>query len=178
LIGGWRYARRGAVGLALLLALPACTSARQEVTTIAVDPGRTAGLVSAYRSQNGLGPVSADSRLTQAAAVQARAMGERDRIGHGVGGPLTRRVSEAGYDWGVTAENLAAGQRSLDEAMADWRNSPDHRHNLLNPLVTDIGIAAVATPPGSNKQTYWALVLAAPRPEPVLAGPFAMGAVQ
>ena len=105
-------------------------------------------------------------------------MGERDRIGHGVAGSLTRRVSEAGYDWGATAENLAAGQPSLDEAMADWRNSAEHRRNLLNPLVTDIGIAAVATPPGSAKRTYWALILAAPRPEPVPAGPFAMGIVQ
>lgn len=167
-----------AAGLVLLLALSACTSVRQDVTPIAVDAGRTASLVSAYRSQNGLAAVSPDARLTQAASVQARAMGERDRIGHGVGGPLMRRVSEAGYDWAVTAENLAAGQRGLDEAMADWRNSPEHRRNLLSPLVTGVGIAAVSTPPGSNKRTYWALILAAPRREPVPAGPFAMGTVQ
>jgi uncharacterized protein YkwD len=134
--------------------------------------------VSAYRSQHGLGSVGVDSRLTQAAREQARAMGERDRIGHGVAGGLGGRVSAAGYDWGATTENLGAGFESLDDAMAGWRNSAGHRQNLLNPHVTEIGVAAVATPEGSRHRTYWALILAAPRPEQVLAGPFAMGAVQ
>jgi hypothetical protein len=165
-------------GIAALLFLAACSSfgTHLPVTPIAVDAGHTASLVSAYRAQHGLGPVSADSRLMSAAANQARAMGERDKIGHRVAGSLPRRVSAAGYDWGATTENLGAGYSSLDAAMQGWKASGEHRKNLLNPLVTEIGVAAVATPPGSKKRSYWALILAGPRPEPVPGGPFAMQA--
>lgn len=162
---------------AFAVALAACTSGpTQPVTPIAVDAGRTQALVSAFRAQNGLGPVQVESRLMQAAQTQARAMGERDRMGHRVAGPLPRRVMAAGYDWGTATENLGAGYRSLDAAMQGWKDSPDHRHNLLNPEVTEIGVAAVRTPAGSDHDTYWALILASPRPEPPPGGPFAMPA--
>ena len=151
-------------------ALSACSTASvQPVTPISVSAARTASMVSAYRAQHGLGPVSVDSRLMVAAETQARAMGERDRMGHRVAGALPRRVTRAGYDWSAAAENLGAGYPSLDATMAGWRNSSGHRANLLNPNVTEIGIAAVATPPGSKNRSYWALILAAPpseRPEP------------
>ena len=160
---------------ALTAGFAACSSfgTHQAVTPISVDAGRTAAFVSAYRAANGLGAVSLDSRLMQAAASQARAMGERDRMGHRVAGPLPRRLTAVGYDWGATAENLGAGYPSLDAAVAGWQASGEHRQNLLNPHVMEIGVAAVATPRGSKRRSYWALILAMPRPEPVLAGPFA-----
>ena len=161
--------------LALVLAACSGGGSRQPATPISLDVGRTASLVSAYRAANGLGPVRVESRLMQAAATQARVMGERDRIGHRVAGPLPRRIWAAGYDWGAAAENLGAGYSNLDGAMAGWKASAGHRRNLLHPDVTEIGVAAVATPPGSKHRTYWALILAAPRPEPSPAGPFAMG---
>ena len=62
--------------------------------------------------------------------------------------------------------------------MAGWKASAGHRKNLLNPHVTEIGIAAVATPPGSKHRNYWALILAAPQPDRVAAGPFGMELVR
>jgi hypothetical protein len=165
--------------LAAGIGLASCTSgALQPATPIAVDAGRAASLVSSYRAQNGLGPVTVDTRLMRAAADMAMAMGQRDRMGHRVGGSLARRLSAAGYDWGATAENLGAGYQSLDAAMAGWKASSGHRKNLLNSYATEIGIAAVATPAGSKKRTYWAMILAAPRPEPGPGGPFVVEAVQ
>ena len=167
---GWRLP-----AAAILILLAACSTGNfQPVRPIAVDAGRTAGMISSYRAQHGLGPVSVDSALMQAAADYARAMGERDKINHRIGGTLAKRVSAAGYDWGATAENLGAGYSSLDATMAAWKNSGGHRRNLLNPLVTEIGIAAVATGSDAEHDTYWALILAAPRPERVASGPFAM----
>jgi uncharacterized protein YkwD len=109
--------------------------------------------------------VRVDPRLMRAAAQYARVMGERDRIGHRLGSSLPRRVSAAGYEWGAAAENLAAGYATLDAAMQGWKRSPGHRQNLLSPYATDIGVAAVATPPGSRQRNYWALILAMPKPE-------------
>jgi uncharacterized protein YkwD len=110
-----------------------------------------------------------------AAATHARTMGQRDKISHSLGGSLPKRVTAVGYDWGAAAENLGAGYPTLDAAVAGWKRSAGHRRNLLNPKVTEIGIAAVATPPGSRYRTYWALILAAPPPERMASGPFAMG---
>jgi uncharacterized protein YkwD len=153
--------------LALLLA--ACTAGssvgQRAVTPIAVDAGRAARLISAYRAERGLGPVSVDSRLMRAARGYARVMGERDQIGHRLGGSLPKRVTAAGYHWGYVAENLAASYSTLEEAIAGWKNSAGHRQNLLSRFATEIGVAAVATPPGSDHRNYWALILAAPQPE-------------
>ena len=153
------------------LGLGACaTGLSGPVTPIPVDAGGTANLISAYRAESGLGPVTVDSRLMQAAADHARAMAARDKIGHRVGGSLAKRVARAGYDWGATAENLGAGYPTLDAAMAGWKGSAGHRANLLNRLVTEIGVAAFAAPPGSRRRTYWTLILATPRLERIAAG--------
>ena len=161
------------------LGLAACSTAgMRSVTPMHVDAGRAASLISSYRAQNGLGPVGVDSRLMAAAADYARAMGARDKINHRIGGSLPKRVTASGYAWGAAAENLAAGYSSLDDAMRGWKASAGHRKNLLNPHVTEIGVAAVATPPGSKHRNYWALILATPQPERVAAGPFGMELVQ
>lgn len=150
----------------------------RSVAPIRVDAGRAAGLISSYRVQNGLGPVRVNSKLMAAAADYARAMGTRDKISHTIGGALPKRISAAGYDWGAAAENLGAGYSSLSDVMAGWKASAGHRRNLLNPNVTEMGIAAAATPPGSKYRNYWALIMAAPQPDRVAAGPFGMELVR
>ena len=172
-------------GIAVGLGLAACSSlssvssmSSKPAAPIPVSSGRAAALISAYRSQNGRGPVTVNARLMSAAADYSRAMAARDKINHRIGGSLPRRVSAAGYQWGAVAENLAAGFGSLDEAMAGWKASSGHRANLLNPLDTEIGVAAYAAPPGSKHRNYWALILAAPEPERAAAGPFGMELVR
>lgn len=145
--------------------LVGCTGSpvRGEATPIAVNASAAAGMVSAYRARNGLGPVGTDPRLNSVAAAQAMAMARRDRLSHGAGGSLPRRLSADGYAWDATAENIGAGYSSLAAAMQGWETSAGHRKNLLNSHVTEIGIAAAAAPPGSRFRTYWTLVLATPR---------------
>ncbi len=159
--------------LTLCLGLAACTAvttgALRPVTPVPVDAAQAARLISAYRSQNGLGPVHVDARLMRAAASYASVMGKRDQIGHRLGASLPGRVAAVGYDWGFVAENLAAGYATLDDAMRGWKESPGHRRNLLSPYATEIGIAAVATPAGSHYRNYWALILATPQPEHLVA---------
>lgn len=139
------------------------------MTPIRVDAGQVARMISAYRAENGLPPVGVDSRLMRVATDYAYVMGERDTIKHGIGGSLPRRVSAAGYHWGYAAENLAASYSTIEDAMQGWKNSPGHRKNLLSPYATEIGVAAVSTPAGSAHRNYWALVLATPQPERLVA---------
>ena len=158
----------------------ACTSgALQPATPIAVDAGRAASLVSSYRAQNGLGPVTVDSRLMRAAADMALAMGQRDKIGH-----RDRRLARrSGFRRRVTTGALrrkisAPAIRASTMRWPAGRRRPATARTCSIRYATEIGIAAVATPAGSKKRTYWALILATPRPEPGPGGPFVMEAVQ
>lgn len=135
-------------------------------TPVAVDAEAAVYRVNAFRTRSGLGPVRLNDRLMRAAESQALEMASRDRMSHTVsrGATLSRRVSAAGYQWAYVAENIGAGYKSLDAAMAGWEASAGHRKNLLLPGVTEIGIAA-AHAPGTRHGTFWALILGGPPPQ-------------
>lgn len=50
------------------------------------------------------------------------------------------RLTESGVVWLRATENVARYQRTPAEVMLDWRNSPGHNANLLDPNVNAIGI--------------------------------------
>ena len=113
-----------------------------------------ATIISKYRAANGLGPVSLDERLNQAAEHQARAVAATGILSHG---EFTSRMAQYGIR-GYRAENLAAGSDSVEDVIARWKASPSHNQNMLLPQVSRVGLARVETP-GSGWGRYWALVL-------------------
>lgn len=129
---------------------------------VEVSPVEAAAAISALRAQHGLPPVTVNAALVSAAQAQATAMARADRMSHTVDGDLTRRIGRVGYEWMALAENIAAGQRSLSEAMDGWIMSPAHLENMLNPMMTEIGIAS-AFNASSQYRVYWALILGAQR---------------
>ncbi|CAI5743875.1 unnamed protein product [Peronospora destructor] len=62
------------------------------------------------------------------------------RMTHGGsnGSRLGDRISAQGYQFATAAENVAAGQKTVDNVMASWWNSPGHRANLLNKDVKNV----------------------------------------
>ena len=116
-------------------------------------------VISTYRTNNGLGPVSIDPELMTLAGEQARAMAQRDKLDHNVGRPFQQRIQQSSFDASVAVENIAAGYDTLAEAFSGWRASPAHRTNMLNPAVTKMGIAAVYAPKSKYK-VFWSLILA------------------
>jgi uncharacterized protein YkwD len=119
------------------------------------DAKAAAGLVSQYRLSKGLSSVAVDTTLNRAAEVQARAVAEAGSLSHGDFGGRMTSFGITGY----SAENLAAGSRTVEGAMAQWKGSPGHNRNLLLPQARRIGLAR-ANSPGAGYETYWALVLA------------------
>ena len=104
--------------------------------------------------------------LTTAAQRQAESMAlSRQVAHHAVDGTTVRERSlQAGYRWRVIGENLAAGQRSLAEVLAQWFASQTHRDNLLDERFTEFGVARAWSPGGGDPQrVYWALVMGKPR---------------
>lgn len=128
-----------------------------------VDSRTAARMISSYRSSRGLGSVRPSGTLDRIAAAHAKAMAKADTLSHRVPGQpaFKQRIAAGGYKASLVAENVGAGYKSLESAIARWRASPSHDKNLLLPGVTEIGIA-VANVPESRFGTYWALVLAAP----------------
>ena len=119
------------------------------------DARHAAELISRYRNAHGQGSVTFDSRLAEAAEVQARAVAAVSSLSHG---DFTGRMASFGIR-GVAAENLSAGRTSIEEAIAGWKASSGHNENLLLAGIHRIGVARIDTP-GAGYHEYWALVLA------------------
>jgi uncharacterized protein YkwD len=128
---------------------------------VTVDAAAAASMISGYRGNNGLPPVSVDPDLMRFAGDQAHAMAARDRMDHDAARPFAERIRAAGLGSAVAVENISAGYHTLAEAFSGWRDSPPHRANMLNAKVTRLGIAAVYAP-NSKYKVFWALVLAGP----------------
>ena len=126
-----------------------------------LDAATAASMISGYRSNNGLTPVTVDPELMKLADAQARAMASRDKLDHSVIRGFNERLRAQGYQAKTAAENISAGYHTLAEAFSGWHDSPPHRANMLLNGATRMGIAAVYAPKSKYK-VFWALILAAP----------------
>ncbi len=70
-----------------------------------------------------------------------------------------QRITAEGYAWRSFGENIAAGQGSVDVAMAGWLASPGHCANLMATGFADVAVACVRQS-GSTYGTYWTMDLA------------------
>jgi uncharacterized protein YkwD len=106
------------------------------------------------RVAQGLSPLRWNANLAAAAHNHALLMAQHDALSHQFSGeaPLQDRTRSAGARFTEVAENVAEGP-SAEMIHASWMHSPPHRANLLDPELTDIGIAiAVGSPgPGSGR---------------------------
>lgn len=155
----------------ILFALAACSSYvpteqpsfRRDLTQpgAELDSAAAASMISGYRANSGLPAVTLDPVLMRLAHEQAALMAERDKLGHNVGKPFKVRLKASGYDAERAAENIAAGYHTLAQAFSGWRESSEHKSNMLLPGATRMGIAAVYTPKSKYK-VFWSLIVAKP----------------
>ena len=69
-----------------------------------------------------------------------------------------QRVTAAGYIWSNVGENIAVGQRSVEEVMNGWTNSPGHCQNLIYLNFRDVAVACVRNVAATNR-LYWTMEL-------------------
>ena len=65
------------------------------------------------------------------------------------------------YDYYMIGENLAAGQATPAQVMADWMESAGHRANILEASFVELGVG-VRT--GGTYGTYWVQEFGRPAP--------------
>jgi uncharacterized protein YkwD len=119
--------------------------------------GDYAAEISAYRRAHGLSAVRADGRLSAVARKQAQAMASSGSISHSAAGSFSSRVAPLRKS--RAAENIAAGFLSFAETLKQWKESAEHRANLLMPGAKKVGVASVANAK-SPYRMFWAMVIA------------------
>ena len=103
-----------------------------------------------FRQEQGRAAVKTNPQLTETVREFAAFMARTDKYGHEADGKQPAdRASEHKYDYCVIAENIAYEYSSEGFATADlaarlvegWKKSPGHRKNMLDPDVTETGMA-------------------------------------
>jgi len=111
------------------------------------------------------GPLAWNPLLGQAALVHSTDMAQKHYFNHKQpdGSVPADRATRAGYRWTRVGENIASGQRTPEEAVASWLDSPGHCANIMNPTFTEMGAAYAINPQNRNRTAYWTQVFGTPR---------------
>ncbi len=124
----------------------------------------------AFRQQQDRGDLEVDPQLMETAQYFAQYMAETNQYGHQADGQRpSQRAKAHGYEYCMISENIGylfSSEPLADEVLAQrfvdgWKESPEHRENMLEPAVTQIG-AAVAQ---SEENGYYFAVQMFGRPE-------------
>ena len=97
------------------------------------------------RAKNGLGALTYNEQLSQAAATKAQDMFAKQYWAHQApdGTEPWAFISGAGYQYVAAGENLARDFAITSDMVAAWMASPTHAANIMNPRYQEIGIAVV-----------------------------------
>lgn len=110
-----------------------------------ISPERVVELTNQKRAENGLGPVTLNSKLSEAAQRKAGDMFAFNYWAHisPSGRSPWSFFQEVGYRYLYAGENLARDFMNSESVIEAWMNSPSHRDNVLNPNYKEIGLSVV-----------------------------------
>lgn len=137
---------------------PTPTPAAGPETDLAAMRQEMLAIINAARAQEGLPPLALSAQLCQAAQVRAQELVQHIAADHKRpdGRECFTVLDEMGIAYRTAGENIAAGQRSVEEVMDSWMNSPGHRANLMHTAFGQIGIGLYYQPGGYGY--YWAQI--------------------
>ncbi len=112
--------------------------------------------VNTARGAHGLHPVRWSAKLAAAAQRHADDLHLHELAGHtgSDGSTAPQRVSDAGYIWQSTSENVASGAAHPQAAVTLWLNEAGPRANILSAIDTQMGAA--------QSGSVWVLLFAKP----------------
>ena len=113
-------------------------------------------IINVYREHNGLGPLMISPRLIASAEWMSQDLASKSYFAHNdsLGRNPFQRIDAFGYSYNAwKGENLAAGNAGAQAAFDQWRYSPGHNANMLNPNYEVIGVARAQ---GGAYGWYWA----------------------
>ena len=101
-------------------------------------------------------PLSWNNNLYQGALSHSQDMATHNFLGHvgSTGLDLKSRLKIYNSLGKANGENVASGQKTLNEVMTKWLASPLHCSNLMNPKFTTYAIAC-ASDQSAKQKSYW-----------------------
>lgn len=108
-------------------------------------------LVNVERSKAGLSPLTTNTTLKAAADKRAQETAVSFSHTRPNGSKFSTVLQEYGISYRTAGENIAYGQRTPQDVVNAWMNSPGHRANILNSNFNKIGIGVYQ----SNGVIYW-----------------------
>jgi len=115
---------------------------------------RVIELTNIERAKEGLPALKGNWELSRIARVKSQDMIDHNYFDHQsptYGSPFDMMKS-FGIPFSYAGENIAAGQRTPEEVVNGWMNSPGHRANIMNPNYTQIGVGLAK---GGSYGFYW-----------------------
>lgn len=112
-----------------------------------------ARLVNVERQKNGLNPLTLDASISSVARLKSQDMIDKNYFNHQsptYGSPFDM-LRKFGINYQYAGENIAMGQRTAQEVMNGWMNSPGHRANILSSNYGKIGVGYAV----KNGTAYW-----------------------
>ncbi|RKD33462.1 SafA/ExsA family spore coat assembly protein [Thermohalobacter berrensis] len=111
-------------------------------------------LVNIERSKRGLQPLRKNWQLSRVARYKSQDMINKNYFSHyspTYGSPF-KMMEDFGLRFTAAGENIAMGQRTPEEVMNAWMNSPGHRSNILSSSFDQIGVGVAKDKYG---RYYW-----------------------
>jgi uncharacterized YkwD family protein/spore coat assembly protein SafA len=111
-------------------------------------------LVNIERSKQGLQPLKENWELSRVARYKSADMAAKNYFAHEsptYGSPF-RMMESFGIKYSSAGENIAYGQKTPQQVMTAWMNSPGHRSNIMSPSFSQIGVGYATN---KNGVPYW-----------------------
>jgi uncharacterized YkwD family protein len=121
---------------------PRQAETEQQTQGLRQEERRVIELTNNHRREAGLSELQADVELSNVARRKSTDMQQNNYFSHTsptYGSPFDM-IRDHGITYNSAGENIAQGQRSPEEVVQAWMNSPGHRQNILNPNYTHIGV--------------------------------------
>jgi len=115
---------------------------------------KVAELVNVERQKNGLPALYLDTAISNVARMKSKDMADNNYFGHQspTYGSAGEMLLKFGITWSAWGENIASGQKSPEDVVSQWMNSPSHRENILSPNFAFIGVGYCTN---SSGKTFW-----------------------
>ena len=111
-------------------------------------------LCNVERTKRGIPALTTNWQLSRVARYKSQDMINKNYFSHTsptYGSPFNM-MENFGLRFSAAGENIAYGQRTPQEVVTAWMNSPGHRANILSTTYTQIGVGAAKK---SNGTLYW-----------------------
>ena len=114
-------------------------------------------LVNQERAKEGLSPLAYDASIEKAALIRAKEIQTSFSHTRPNGSSFSTVFKEAGVTYRRVGENIAWGQKTPEEVVRVWMNSPSHRANIMNANYGRIGVGHLTN---SRGVSYWVQLFA------------------